>query len=337
MIRRWLFLGGAVAVLILLFIATLSLGAEAIALPEVAGAVLRFEPASYDDYVVIYQRLPRALIAIYAGAATACGGLVLQGLTRNPLASPSTLGINAGATAFVIAGAYLFDFSLEAQGLAALAGALIGFAASLTVARLAGLSHDPRGLALILAGALVSMFFIGIANAFLLSDPARRMDFLGWVNGNINHVYADRLLRFWWIGPIALVGLQLLARPLTLIALGDGKAASLGVDVTLVWRLALTAVACAAGSAVAICGPIGFVGLVVPHLVRPFVGGGFKFGLPACAVCGAGLCLLADLAAREAFKPYVLHTGVLLDLMGGVVFALIVRRYYLGTAARSPS
>ncbi|MDZ5451081.1 FecCD family ABC transporter permease [Labrys sp. ZIDIC5] len=242
-----------------------------------------------------------------------------------------------GATAFDIAGAYLFDFGLDAQGFAALAGALAGFATSLLVARLAGLSHDPRGLAFILAGALVSMFFIGIANAFLLSDPARRMDFLGWVSGNINHVYADRLLRFWWIGLIELVGLQLLARPLTVIALGDGKATSLGVDVIRVSRLALAAVALAAGSAVAICGPIGFVGLVVPHLVRPFVGGGFKLGLPACAVCGAGLTLLADLAAREAFKPYVLHTGVLMDLMGGVVFAMIVRRYYLGAAARSLS
>lgn len=335
--RRWLFLGGGLAALVLLLVADLGLGAEAIPLSRVMAAILRFEPASYDDYVVVYQRLPRALIALYAGAATACGGLVLQGLTRNPLASPSTLGINAGATAFVIVGAYLFDFGLDAQGMAALAGAGAGFLASLAVARLAGLSHDPRGLALILAGALVSMFFIGVANAFLLSDPARRLDFLGWVSGNINHVYADRLLRFWWIGVTALIGLQLMARPLTLIALGEGKAASLGVDVILVSRLALTAVAFAVGSAVAVCGPIGFVGLVVPHLVRPLVGAGFRLGLPACALVGAGLCLAADLAAREAFKPYVLHTGVFMDLLGGAVFALIVRRYYLSAPARSRS
>ncbi|WP_448956205.1 FecCD family ABC transporter permease [Labrys neptuniae] len=334
MSHRPLLLTGALLAFLPILLANLSVGTEAIALGDVIGAIARFSPESYDDYVVIFQRLPRALIAIYAGAAMACSGLVLQGLTRNPLASPSTLGINAGATGFVISGAYLFDLGLEAQGLAALIGALTGFLASMLVARLAGLSHDPRGLALILAGALISMFFIGLANAFLLSDPARRMDFLGWVSGNINHVYANRLWRFWWIGLVALGLLQALARPLTLIALGEGKAASVGVDVTLVSRLALTATALAAGSAVAICGPIGFIGLVVPHLVRPFFGVGLGLGLPACAITGAALCLLADLAARQLFQPYVLNTGVLMDLLGGIVFALIVKRFYL-TAARS--
>jgi iron complex transport system permease protein len=292
-------------------------------------ALLRFDPGNYEHHVVVYQRLPRALIAIHVGALMACGGAVLQTLTTNPLASPSTLGINAGATAFVVAGAYLFGFDLEAQGLAALVGAIVGFLSCLAVARLAGLSRDPRRLSLILSGALMSMLFMGIAHALLLSDPARRSDFLDWITGNINHVYVDRLATFWWIGAGSFAGLLVLSRPLTLIMLGPDKAASAGVPVDTVVRLSLLTVAVGSGSAVAICGPIGFVGIVVPHLVRPLVGAGLGALLPTCALIGASICLLADLCARSLFQPYQLHTGVLLDLLGGLVFALIVKRFYL--------
>lgn len=152
-------------------------------LAEIAATLWRGEADTYQQSVLLYQQIPRSLIAIYVGATTAVSGCVLQGLVRNPLASPSTLGLNAGATLFVIAGALVFDFSPEVQGLVALAGAGFGFAACFFVARLAGRSNDPRGLSLILAGALVSMLLIGVTNALLLSNPTRRAEFLslgGW-------------------------------------------------------------------------------------------------------------------------------------------------------------
>lgn len=335
--RRQLSLAGAPLVLLAALLANLTIGAAAIPLEEAVHALLHAQAETYEQSVILFQRLPRALIAIYVGAMTAVAGVVLQGLTRNPLASPSTLGVNAGSTLFVVAGAYLFDLGMEAQGVAALAGAFAGFLACVFVARIAGRTSDPRGLALILSGALVSMLFLGLTNAFLLSDPARRSDFLGWVSGNINHVYAERLFAFWWIGALALLVLLVLARPLTLILLGTEKAASAGVHVTWVSRLALGAAMLASGSAVAICGPIGFVGLVVPHMLRPLVGNGFALLLPASALIGAGLCLMADLAAREAFQPYALHTGLLMDLFGGLVFVGIVKRFYLSSSSRSPS
>ncbi|MBO0344107.1 iron ABC transporter permease [Roseibium sp. CAU 1637] len=317
------------------FIANLSSGATSIPLDAVFAAFFAFDAENYDHYVILYQRLPRALMAIHAGALMACGGVVLQGLTRNPLASPSTLGINSGAAFFVVAGAYVFDLGTEAQGLAAMAGAAFGFICVLSVARLAGGDKDPRGLSLILSGALVSMLLIGLANAFLLSDPARRSDFLGWVTGNINHVYFDRLVFFWPLGVLALAGLFFLARPLTLLTLGEEKAASVGVSVRRVPRLALLCVVIGSGSAVAICGPVGFVGLVVPHVVRPLVGVNMRFALPAAALFGACACLLADILARQAFAPYVLHTGILLDLIGGTVFAVIVKRFYLSPGGQT--
>ncbi|MBB4952141.1 iron complex transport system permease protein [Agrobacterium vitis] len=330
---RLLFFIAAPPLLLLTFWANISIGASWIALSDLLAAITHFDADNYDQAIMLYQRLPRALISIYVGATMAVSGAVLQGLTRNPLASPSTLGINAGAALFVVGGAFVFHLGMEAQGWAALAGAFFGFVLCAAIPRFAGRSNDPRGLTLILSGALVSMLFVGLTNAFLLSDPARRSDFLGWVTGNINHVYADRLSAFWWIGAISLVVLGSLAKPLTLMLLGDEKATSAGVNVKRVSRLALGATVLASGSAVAICGPIGFVGLVVPHMVRPLVGSNFAYSLPACGLIGACVCLLADLLAREAFQPYVLHTGLFMDLLGGVVFVVIVKRFYLSSKA----
>lgn len=335
--RRHLFWAAAFGSLLVSLALNLSVGAGAIGPVTILDAIFRFDTETYEHFVVLYQRVPRALIAIQVGATMACAGAVLQGLTRNPLAAPATLGISAGATVAVLAGVYIFGLDVRAQGLSALAGGLIGFLSCLAVARLVSRARDPQGLTLILSGALVSMLLFGIANALLLSDPSRRTDFLAWVTGNINHFYADRLAMFWWIGALALLLLLILARPLTLITVGAEKAASAGVNVPVVSGAALLAVAFAASSSVAICGPVAFIGLVVPHMIRPFVGGVFTLVLPAAAVTGAVVCLLADLVARTAFSPYLLHTGLVMDLIGGAVFVLIVKRRYLTARTRRPA
>ncbi len=330
---RWVFMLGASGGLVAVALLGLSIGAGETGWRAVLGVLTGYDPNDYDHYIVVWQRLPRVLIAIHVGAIMACGGAVLQGLTRNPLASPATLGISAGATLSVVASAHVLGWTGGLLGGAALGGGIAGFVCCLMVARLTGHTRDPRGLALILSGALVSMLFIGLANAFLLADPEQRSDFLGWVAGNINHVYVDRLEDFWGIGVAAVALLLALARPLTLITLGPDKAASAGVNVTLVTRLALGAVMVGTGSAVAICGPLGFVGLAVPHMVRPFAGAGFALLLPACAVVGAMVCVAADLVARHAFSPFILHTGVIMDLLGGVVFAVVAKRFYLASGS----
>lgn len=332
--RRTVFL---LAVLPLLMVALglhLLVGYRPADIPGLIGAVLRFEAQSYDEAVLLFQRLPRSLIAIYVGSIAAASGFVLQSLVRNPLASPATMGVNAGAALFLVAGALVFDIGPALQGVAALAGALAGFVCCIAIARFAGRRNDPRGLSLILSGALVSMLFTGMTNAFLLSDPARRSEFLSWVVGTINHAYIDRLAMFWWVGAAAIVAFLLLARPLTLILFGAEKAASTGVNVPLVSRIAILAAVLGSGSVVAVCGPIGFVGLIVPHMVRPFVGNNLVFALPASLVTGAVVCLLADVFAREALYPYVLSTGLVTDLIGGVVFVIIVKRFYLSPANR---
>ncbi|WP_422374734.1 FecCD family ABC transporter permease [Roseibium sp.] len=327
-------LWGMLALLPLTLALHLFFGTNLQDLPPRLYALFHLEARNYEEAVLLYQRVPRTLIAIYVGGVTATCGLVLQSLVRNPLASPTTLGVNAGAALFMVAGVLVFNVSTALQGVAALAGALAGFLASLAMARAAGRKNDPRGLSLILSGALVAMFCTGLTNALLLSDPARRSDLLSWVIGTINHAYFDRLLLFWWVGVIALVVLLGLARPLTLILFGAEKAASTGVNVPFVSHVAILAAVLGAGSAVAICGPIGFVGLVVPHIVRPLVGNNLVVALPAAVLAGAIVCLLADLVAREALYPFTLSTGLVTDLVGGVVFVVIVKRFYLSPGAR---
>ena len=216
--------------------------------------------------------------------------------------------------------------ALQARELAlerrvALAGAGFGFAACFVVARLAGRANDPRGLSLILSGALVSMLLIGVTNALLLSTPTRRAEFLSWVGGNINHVYAERLTDFWWIGAIALVMLWAVARPLTLVLLGAEKAASAGVNVARISRVALFATMLASGSAVAICGPIGFVGLIAPHAARLVIGPRHSALVIGAALCGVMLVVGSDVA-RQAIDLGAgrMPIGVLTALIGGPAF-----------------
>lgn len=311
------------------FGADLLIGASAISPRDVFAALVSFDPENFDHFIVVYQRLPHALIASYVGAVMAMGGIVLQGITRNPLSSPASLGINAGATMFVVVSVFIFDFGIYAQGFLGLCGAVFGFGCCVLLSRLTGAKSSGSGLAFIVSGALVSMMFFGISNAILLSDPAKRSDYLGWIAGNINHVYVDRLYLMAVIGGVSTVILLYLARPLTLITLGQEKATSIGVNVSRVSWVALICVMLGGGSAVAICGPIGFVGLIVPHIVRPVFGINFAFNLPASALFGALVVLAADIIARSAFSPFILHTGLIMDLVGGVVFAFIVRRYYV--------
>ncbi|MBO9475692.1 iron ABC transporter permease [Shimia sp. R10_1] len=313
-------------------LANLCFGAQNMAPADVFVALFSPNPDNYEHFVVQTQRMPRIWIAVYTGGVMAIGGAVLQSLSRNPMASPQILGINAGASLFVVVGVVLFGLSPHTapgvQAGLALLGGLAGFVGCVLVARVTAESGDPRGLGLVLSGVILSALFSGVANTLLLTDPHVRAELLNWLAGNINHVYADRLYHLWWLGAGSTLVLLFLARALTLVSLGRDTAASAGVAILPVTYLGLAAVVVGASSAVAICGPVGFIGLVVPHMVRPFTGNLLSRQLPVCAVVGAGVCLWADVAARLVFKPYVLHTGVMMDLLGGVVFVWIVRRHY---------
>lgn len=296
---------------------------------QVVNVFLNFNDESYQDYIIKYQRFPRTLIAVFVGAALAMGGDVLQGVSRNPLASPSLLGITSGAVFFVVFFGFYLAIPLQYHGWVAFAGGWFGFISCYFVARMAGIEKDPRGLTLILAGAVVSALYGSIANALVLADQNLWALLRSWINGDINHAYIDRLENIWIFGAVCMIGLYGIARPLTLIVLGQETAKAAGVHVRLYLILAIFFVVGASTTAISIIGPVGFIGLVVPHIVRPFAGSQFHYSLLMNACIGGVVGCIVDAIARTAFLPLLLHTAVVMEFIGGLVFIMMVRRFYI--------
>ena len=308
-------------------------GIEGLTVRQAFSALLHGQDDSYAQAILLYQRIPRILVALYAGAMLAVSGMALQVLVRNPLASPGSLGVSAAATCFGVVAGVLFNTSPFVQGMAALAGAGVGILCLLMVALYAGRGMK-SGAVLILSGAFVSMLFTGIARAILLQYPDRRLQFMNWSMGSVNPAYVDRLAAFWWIGVLSALLLVVLGRPLSAMMMGDEKAASVGVDTRVVCFAGMIAALVCGGTAVVVAGPLGFIGLVVPHMVRPVAGNRLAGAFVMAAVTGAALCVAGDWVAQTAFRPYTVNTGVVLDMMGGVAFMIMVWYFHIKSRRR---
>ena len=279
------------------------------------------------DVIVLSLRLPRIAVAVLAGGALAVAGVGFQALTRNPLAEPSVLGVSSGA-AFGVVTAQVFGLRagvLEAFGLAAFAfsGALVAGLAVFAIASRAG------GLpvhTLILAGVIVSIFFSS-AIAVLISvvDFDRLGGVIYWLLGNLAPIPAPALAVF---AATAAVGFWLVlaeARRLNLLALGDEAALQLGVDAERVKRRIFTGAALLTAAAVAFAGPIGFVGLIVPHALRMMLGPDNRLLVPTALLAGGIFLLVADTLARNLVAPAELSVGVITSLCGAPFFVYLLR------------
>ncbi len=270
-------------------------------------------------------RLPRALLALLIGAGLGLSGAALQGYLRNPLAEPGLLGISGAAALGAAIALYTglaaaFPLALP---LAALAGAA---AATLLVQALAGAGGG--SITLILAGIAVSSL-TGALTSLVLNlspNPFAASEIVYWLLGSL----ADRSMTHVWLAaPFILAGMALLltlGRALDALTLGEDAAASMGVTLARTRLLAVTGTALAVGAGVAVAGAIGFVGLVVPHLLRPFVGALPSRLLPASALGGAALLLAADLAVKLIAPDRDLKLGVLTALVGAPFFLWLVWR-----------
>ncbi len=270
-------------------------------------------------------RLPRAILGLMIGATLGLSGAVLQGYLRNPLAEPGLLGISASASLGAVLALYT-GFSLVfplALPLAALVGAL---AAVLIVRALAGAAGG--ALTVILAGVAVSAF-AGAMTSLALNlspNPFAAMEIVFWMLGSL----ADRsMVHVWIAAPFMLIGwamLLSLARPLDALTLGTEAASTLGFDMNRVRFLAVFGTAVSVGAATAVAGAIGFVGLVVPHVLRPLVGSRPSRLLPASALGGAAMLLAADVAVRVVAPDRDLKLGVLTAIVGAPFFLWLVYR-----------
>ncbi|UTW46631.1 iron ABC transporter permease [bacterium SCSIO 12696] len=293
---------------------------------------LSSESLNQQALIVSAIRLPRVLLAALTGAVLASCGAVLQGLFRNPLADPTLIGVSAGASAgasaMIVFGALFFDgFGVFAQGLpwVAVGAFLGGLLAALVVYRLATSSNGTSVSTMLLAGIAISSLAVAISS--LLSyladnDTLRRISL--WQMGDLNGANWQRVA----VGTAVMALLLPLfirdGRALNAMLLGESEARHLGIQVQWLKRRSIFLCALGVGISVAIAGMISFVGLIIPHLVRLLVGPDHRYLLPASAVAGAILLVLADVIARVVMAPAELPTGILTALLGVPFFVSLL-------------
>lgn len=315
----------AVAILAASVLLSLAIGARPIAPAAVIDALLRFDPSSADDIVVMTQRVPRTVIGLVAGAALALAGTLMQGLTRNPLADPGLLGINAGASVAVLVAITFFGLTNPGSFVwFAFGGAAVAAVAVAVIGARGPDGSNPAKLAL--TGAAVTAGLTAVTT-FLLTTSVQTFD-----------VY-----RYWQVGGLTARGLDAVAtvalpivlgavvavtcaRGLDLLALGEESATALGHDVRRTRALGILATVLLCGAATSIAGPIVFVGLVVPHLLRPLVGVDHRWLLLTAMPVGGALLVCADVVGRVIAPPGEVQAGIVVAFVGAPLLIWLVLR-----------
>ncbi|HEY7599870.1 MAG TPA: iron ABC transporter permease [Candidatus Limnocylindrales bacterium] len=283
-----------------------------------------------DAQIFFVARLPRTLAGALVGSALAAAGVVFQGLLRNPLATPFTLGVSAGAALGAML-AITFGASTGLAGVPAVPAAsfigslaAVGIVYLLAQARHRGLSTD----VLLLAGVTMNAFFSAlILFVQYFADFAETYRTLRWLMGDLDVSSYEPVLSALPLLMVSAVAFAWLARPLNLLSLGPDSAETRGLPVLRAQRVAFFSASLATGAAVSVGGPIGFIGIVIPHLVRLMVGADHRVVLPASALFGAAFLIGCDVIARTALSPIELPVGVITALIGGPFFLwLLVRR-----------
>lgn len=321
---RVLWLLAAVVVLALVTLASFAIGARGLALDTVWQALTRFDPAN-GDHAVVHARIPRTVLGLLAGAALGLAGAAMQGVARNPLADPGIIGINAGAALAVVTGIYVF-------GVSSLTGyiwfAFVGAAAAAVVVYLiASLGRDgATPVKLALAGAALSAGLFSLMNVILVSSRDTLDRFRFWqVGGIAGRDWSVILpgLPFLLLGAVIVLAT---GRILNNLALGDDIARGLGQRVGLARGITALGIVLLCGSATALAGPIGFVGLIIPHAVRFLTGPDYRWILPFSLVLAPALLLTADVIGRVILLPGEVPAGIMTALVGAPVFVWLVRR-----------
>jgi len=314
---------GLLALLLAAMLASLTLGYRLYSLAEVWRALFAFD-GSETAVVIANLRLPRAVIAPLVGGALGVAGVIVQTLSRNRIASPDTLGLNAGASLAVVVASAVFGVgSLVGLSLAAAFGALV---TSLVVFAIAATAGGLSPLRIVLIGVTFAGLGHSIVEVILTTNEAQMQQLLFWLAG----AFVDRpMVLALNGGPIILLGAAIalaLARPLDALQADDSTATSLGVPLVWVRAASFISVSLLTGAAVSMAGPVGFVGLVVPHAARWLVGLRHGRQLPAAALIGAIYATVADVAARFVIYPVEAPVGAITAVVGGIVLLVLLKR-----------
>lgn len=312
-----------IGLLLACFMASVGLGVADISPQTVYQALTAFD-GSTDQLIIRTVRVPRSITALLVGGAVAVAGAMMQGLTRNPLADPGILGINAGAALAVVGSVFwLGTTSLRVYAGFALLGAAI---AAITVYALGSLGRGGlTPLNLTIAGAAFTALVSSITTGILILSQRTLEEIRFWLAGSVAGRDLDLVVQ---VLPYLVVGMVIalvIGKQLTTLSLGEDIAQGLGQRTAWVKVTAAVSIILLAGGSVAIAGPIGFVGLIVPHIVRFWVGMDYRWILPYAAIVGAILLLIADIGARLIIQPQELPVGLVMPLLGAPFFIYLTR------------
>ncbi|MDX8361984.1 iron ABC transporter permease [Cytobacillus sp. IB215316] len=278
-----------------------------------------------NEHIIIQQvRLPRALIAAVIGSSLAIAGALMQALMKNPLASPDIIGINAGASFFIVVALMVFSVnSLQAYTWIAFAGA--AFASCIVyVFSSSGTGLTPMKLTL--AGAAIAALFSSLTQGLLVMDESALDQALFWLAGSVQGRDLDILFTVYPYLIGATVLAFIISPKINVLTMGEDVARGLGLRTGVVNLTMTFCFVLLAGGSVAVAGPIGFIGIIIPHIVRTLVGNDFRWILPYCGVLGGILLLLADIGARYVIMPEEVPVGVMTAFIGTPFFIYIARK-----------
>ncbi|WP_181347292.1 iron ABC transporter permease [Thalassobacillus sp. CUG 92003] len=326
--KGWGLLVGSV-LLFLSFAASIVLGYTDVNLMDVYQAFFNFQQT--NDHIIIRDvRLPRAIIAVCVGSSLAMSGVLMQALTRNPLASPGIFGINAGASMFVvIAVSFAAGLSMQSLTWVSFVGAAV--AAIIVYAIGAAGREGLTPVRLTLAGAAIAALFSSLTQGFLVMNEKALDEVLFWLAGSVQGRSLDYLLPVLPYFIFAWIGSLLIARHINLLMMGEEVATGLGQKTAWIKAAAGLLIIALAGGAVAVAGPIGFIGIVVPHFARSLVGHDHRWVVPYSALLGAILLLFADISARYIIMPEEVPVGVMTAIIGTPFFVYIARKGLKGS------
>ncbi|MEM9775260.1 MAG: iron ABC transporter permease [Chloroflexota bacterium] len=313
-----------VAILVLGLAVSITLGAAEIEVSTVFASIFQYDDTLFDHLIIRTVRLPRIIAGVIIGAALAVAGAIMQGLTANPLASPGILGINAGAAFAVVLGVFFLGSPpLLTYAFLAISGA---GAAAVIVYTLGSVGRGgTTPVKLTLAGVIFSAFTAAFTTAILVLDRQTFDQIRFWTVGSIAGRDWELIA---WMSPfiaIGTIGAMLMSRQITTISLGQDIAQGLGQNTTRVRAISAIMVILLAGASVGIAGPVGFVGLVIPHVVRAICGVDYRWIIPYSAVAGGILIVLADSIGRIILRPQEVPIGVMLAFVGAPFFIYLAR------------
>lgn len=314
-----------IALFILLPLSTLlsiCCGSVRISLPLVLRALLGMPCDTVQANIILLARLPRTCGCLLAGMALAVSGAVIQSVLSNPLAAPNVIGVNSGAGLAVALCSALAPTAAALVPAAAFAGALASVLLVLFISEKTGASK----ITLVLSGIAVSGIFSALIDAVVTFVPDALNGYTDFRIGGFSNLAMSGLSPAVWMILVAFAAILSMTNELDILMLGSETASGLGLNVKVYRVLLLTLAAALAGAAVSFSGLLGFVGLIVPHIMRSLVGESARDLIPACALGGAIVLTLCDLGARVIFAPFELPVGIVLSLLGGPFFIWLLLR-----------